>query len=241
MSLEDRIQNLSAILFDKDGTLIDYDRTWAPVNISAVELAASSDETLALRMCERGGIDPRTGKPDPDSLFASGNTVELADFFCAEGSPIPKQKLIRQLDLLFQAGARSSVSIGDPNSLFRELKTAEVVIGIASNDSEVAVQLTVDALDVGGYLDFACGYDSGHGAKPGSGMVRAFSAATGVELSRIAVVGDSRHDMVMARSTGALAIGVLSGTGTRKSLSGYSDIILESAADLMALIAPATK
>ena len=45
MSIEDEIRNLGAILFDKDGTLIDFDRTWAPVNIAAVELAASGAVT----------------------------------------------------------------------------------------------------------------------------------------------------------------------------------------------------
>ena len=238
MSVKDRIGNLSAILFDKDGTLVDFDRTWAPVNIAAVELAASGHETLALRMCQRGGIDPRTGKPEPDSLFASGNTVEIADFFRAEGSAIPKQELIDQLERLFQAGARSSVSTTDLGLLFRELKAADMVIGIASNDSEGAVSLTVEALEIGDYLDFVCGYDSGHGAKPGSGMVQAFSVATGVEPTRIAVVGDSQHDMVMARSAGAIAIAVLSGTGTRQSLGDYCDIMLENVADLPALIAP---
>jgi phosphoglycolate phosphatase len=52
------------------------------------------------------------------------------------------------------------------------------------------------------------------------------------------MVGDNRHDLEMAR-TGAcgLAIGVLSGTGTRQSLEKIADVVLDSVADLPAFLA----
>jgi phosphoglycolate phosphatase len=51
------------------------------------------------------------------------------------------------------------------------------------------------------------------------------------------MVGDNRHDLEMARAAGAgLAVGVLSGTGSRKTLGGLADVILESVADLPAYI-----
>ena len=47
------------------------------------------------------------------------------------------------------------------------------------------------------------------------------------------MVGDNRHDLEMARAGGAgLAVGVLSGTGTRETLAPMADVILDSIADL---------
>ena len=31
---------IRAVLFDKDGTLLDYHRTWGPINLAAAEIAA---------------------------------------------------------------------------------------------------------------------------------------------------------------------------------------------------------
>ena len=50
------------------------------------------------------------------------------------------------------------------------------------------------------------------------------------------MVGDNRHDLEMARAGGAgLAVGVLSGTGTRETLAPMADVILDSIADLPGL------
>ena len=55
----------------------------------------------------------------------------------------------------------------------------------------------------------------------------------GIDLGEIAVIGDNSHDLEMARSGGAgLAIGVLSGNGTREALEPLADVILASVADL---------
>ena len=232
MSRPELLQHIKAVLFDKDGTLIDYDQTWAKINLRVVRMAAAGDEARAVLMCEKGGIDPATGSSLPDSLFGSGNTVEIAEMLYTNGCPVPRDKLVFDIDTVFQSGADSSVPLADLGKVFRALTAAGFVLGIASNDSETGVLKTMEALNVVDQISFACGYDSGHGAKPSAGMVRAFSASIGTDTSQVAVVGDSRHDMEMARAAGSIAIGVLSGTGTRRSLDGYCDAMLNNVGEL---------
>ena len=63
---------------------------------------------------------------------------------------------------------------------------------------------------------------------------------TGLRPAEVAVVGDNRHDLEMARAGGAgLAIAVLSGTGTRQTLEPLADVVLRSVADLPAWLAGA--
>jgi len=82
-------------------------------------------------------------------------------------------------------------------------------------------------------MDFVCGYDSGFGHKPGPGMVDAFCRTAGLPAKSIAVVGDSPHDLDMARAAGAgLAIGVLTGVSPRETLVLHADLVLDSIADL---------
>lgn len=229
--------DLQAVLFDKDGTLIDYDRTWGPVNVELARLAAAGDAQLALKLLRAGGTDPDTGKTAADSLFASSNTIEIARHLVSLGSPFDAADLTRRLDALFRQAAGRAVPLTDLPALFDALRARNLAIGIASSDSEAAIRDTAQGLNVLDRVDFICGYDSGHGVKPESGMVHAFCAATGSLPSRIAVVGDNRHDMVMARAAGAIAVGVLSGTGTQETLENYCDICLAGVADLPNLFA----
>ncbi len=82
-------------------------------------------------------------------------------------------------------------------------------------------------------MDFVCGYDSGFGHKPGPGMVQEFCRATELKAEQVAVVGDSPHDLDMARAAGAgLAVGVLTGVSPRELLLQHADLVLDSIADL---------
>ena len=92
-------------------------------------------------------------------------------------------------------------------------------------------------LGVAQLFDAAFGYDAVASPKPAPDMILAFSDLTGLKPGAIAMVGDNRHDLEMARAGGCgLAIGVLSGTGTRESLSQIADVILDSVADLPAFL-----
>ena len=86
-------------------------------------------------------------------------------------------------------------------------------------------------------FDAAYGYDGVANPKPAPDAVYAFCDLTGLKPSQIAMVGDNRHDLQMARAGGVgLAVGVLSGTGTRESLAQLADVVLDSVADLPAFL-----
>ncbi len=110
-------------------------------------------------------------------------------------------------------------------------------LGVASSDNELSIRRTAERLGFAAFLDFVAGYDSGHGVKPGPGMLLGFCAATGLDPAQVAMVGDNKHDMHMGINAGAgLKVAVLSGTGTRETLSECADIILDDIAALEALL-----
>lgn len=224
---------IRAILFDKDGTLLDYEKTWGTINRAAAALAAHGDHALAMRLLDIGGIDPASGLTRADSLLAAGNTSEIAQAWVAAGSPYGVADLTAALDDLFTQSATRAVPVTDLDALFQRLTARGLILGIASSDSEAAIRATLRTLGVSGHVRCAIGYDSGHGSKPGPGMLLGFAAAIGIAPAEIAVVGDNLHDMEMARSGGAgLRIGVLTGTGRQETLAAAADLCLPSIADL---------
>lgn len=232
---------IAGILFDKDGTLFDFQRTWGKVVEQVLDQLAPDRETWN-RMAEAGGYDAARGCFLPGSAVVASATSEIGDLWASFLPDLGARTIERVLD------DAAMEALADPDSLYpavpdlpallADLRAAGYVLGVATHDSERAARLQ---LGVAGALDafaFIAGYDSGHGLKPGPGMLLAFSAATGVAPGAVVMVGDSLHDLAVARSAkAALAVGVLTGPATRDDLASHADHVLDSIGDLPALLA----
>lgn len=225
--------SITAILFDKDGTLLDYQSSWGQINRRAAMIAANGEAAFAARLLRHGGMDPDSGITFADGLLAAATAREIATAWVAEGAPFTVDTLTALLDEEFCNSVGSVVPVTDLAAFFARLKRRGLTLGIASSDGKASIERTVERFELAPFVDFIAGYDSGYGVKPGGGMVTAFCAHTGVTPSAVAVVGDNGHDMEMAHAGGAaLRIGVLTGTGTRESLTPLSDTVLGSIEEL---------
>lgn len=221
------------ILFDKDGTLLDYDASWEPVNRQLALLAAKGDVELANTLLLACGMDPETGVVLADSLLAAGNSRQIAQGLVDAGAAYDVHDLTAELDRIFADAADFSVPVTDLADLFTQLKQKGLKLGIASSDNERSIRAIVQRFGLTDHVDFIAGYDSGHGCKPEPGMVHGFCQATGLSAAQVAVVGDNNHDLHMGRNAGAgLAIAVLTGTGSRETLMANSDFCLNNITEL---------
>lgn len=219
--------SVGGVLFDKDGTLLRYDESWGPVNREAARIAAAGDSELEVRLLSAAGMDPISGHTRADSLLAAGNAAEIAAGFVAAGSTLEHAELTRLLDELFVRAVEWAVPVTDLETLFGRLKAAGLRLGVASSDNERAIRQMAVRFGFDRHLDFVAGYDSGHGVKPGPGMVLAFCKAVGLHPSQVAMVGDNNHDMHMGQAAGAgIKVAVLTGTGSRETLAA-ADICLD--------------
>jgi len=235
--MDSRLGAIRGILFDKDGTLLDYDESWLPVNRELAKIAAEGDPALADRLLLACGMDPVTGHIVPDSLLAAANTRQISQGLIAAGSPMPLDALTARLDDLFSHAADFSVAVTDLAAFFGRMRARGYRLGVASSDNERSIRQTAIRFGFLDCLDYIAGYDSGHGSKPEAGMVLGFCKATGLAAAEVAVVGDNNHDLHMGENAGAgLKIGVLTGTGSRESLGRAADYCLDDITGLEALL-----
>ena len=229
---------IRGILFDKDGTLLDYAATWMTANRVAALAAAGGDRALSERLLIAGGYDPKQDRVGANTALAAGNAAEIAAVWLPQLPGWSVGDLAGLLDRIFEAESQAQAApVTELAPLFARLKARGLKLGVATNDSQRGVEATLGQFGVLELLDFAAGYDSGHGFKPDPGMVHGFCARTGLVPAEVAVVGDNLHDLEMGRRGGAgLLVGVLTGTGERAELAAHADHVLDGIQDLEALL-----
>jgi phosphoglycolate phosphatase len=229
---------IRGVLFDKDGTLFDFHRTWLPVYEALASQVAGGPGEKADRLLELGGRDPLTGRIHPESILGAGTPAQLAELWAGATGASDADALLGSIESYARrAAGESAVPVTDLPALFTRLRDRGLALGVATMDSEAAAHDHLRAFGIDTLLDFVCGYDSGHGLKPEPGMVRAFSAAAGVPVEAIAVVGDTLHDLAMARAAAAgLVVGVTTGASLREALAPHADHVLASIAELEAVL-----
>jgi phosphoglycolate phosphatase len=227
---------IRGILLDKDGTIVDYWRTWLPVNRAAALHAARGDAKLAAELLRLGGQDPETDRITPGAPLAAGDLMDIARAFAAHPDVVAAAELLPGIERVFVRGAAvHSALIDGAHAAVTELHRRGFQLGIATNDTAAGIDASLAQHNLLHLFGFAAGCDSGFGAKPGPGMALAFCEATSLARQEVAVVGDAVHDLAMGRAAGVgLNVGVLSGTSGRADLAELADVIVASIVDLPA-------
>jgi phosphoglycolate phosphatase len=229
---------IKGILFDKDGTLVDFEKTWSAIADRMALQAAGANRDRADQLLVKAGFDFDRGCFRADSVFAAGTNADVVALWHPDLAGEERQARLDAFNRITAIeGAAFAVPLPGALEALAVLHGAGLRLGVATNDSTSGAEQTLLALGVAQLFAATYGYDAVANPKPAPDALRAFADFTGLKPSQIAMVGDNRHDLEMAKAGGAgLAIGVLSGTGTRESLSPLADVILGSIAELPGLL-----
>jgi phosphoglycolate phosphatase len=228
---------LDAILFDKDGTLIDFQKSWGPAARIAFARLARGDGAALARLAAAVAFNLESARFAPTSPFVGGSSDSYGPLCAQALGRADVEAVKREMDVALGEAVRTTLTpIGDPAGVCDALRARGLRLGVATNDSERPARDQVAILGLSDRFGFVAGYDSGFGEKPGPGMVLAFARSVAAAPARVALVGDSAHDMHAARAAGALAIAVLSGPAGREDLAPFADHVIEDIGALPGLV-----
>lgn len=230
----EKLKAIRAILFDKDGTLIDFDRTWFTISWTLAQKTAQGDEGRARTLMDEGGYDWIAQRFRANSVIAAGTVEDIVHLWHPDADADEIRARIGEFDSFCVAqGARSAVAIEGLRETLEALQAMGYRLGIATNDSEAGARATAKALGINRFFDVLIGYDTAARPKPHADPLLYFAQKLDLAPHQIAMVGDNLHDLETARAAKAgLAIGVLSGNSPHEALAPHADVVLASIASL---------
>ena len=221
---------IKGVVFDKDGTLFDFQATWGAWSRGMIEAESGGDPILMSRLAEALGYDLGTGRFRPDSVVIASTVETVAERILDVLPGLGKRELIARMDV--RAAEAPQVEVPLLREALGRLEGMGLALGIATNDTEAPARAHLRAAGVEERFGFVAGYDSGWGGKPGAGQLLAFAEATGLAPGDCAMVGDSLHDLAAARMAGMAGVAVLTGVAGRETLEPVADVVLGSIAEL---------
>jgi phosphoglycolate phosphatase len=231
---------IDLVVFDKDGTLIDFDVMWGGWAESLADrLEASLGHPIRVDLHQAIGYDTNERRTRPGSPLAATPMAELRVLTTA---------LVARSTGFTPAAAAAAVAnawrppdpillahpLADLDALFGLLRAGGRRVAVVTSDDRAPTESTLAALGIGGLVDALVCADDGLPSKPAPDALLAACRILGVAPGRTAMIGDSIADMTMATAAGiGQRIAVLSGIGRRSELEPLSDLLIGSIAELL--------
>ncbi|MGZ0042492.1 HAD family hydrolase [Paenibacillus ottowii] len=212
------------ILFDKDGTLLDFIQLWGPWARSILDMM---EQHLAVAgagfTMEKGDVlgtvhdqEGRVIGYDPSGPLAMGTVDEstgvLAWQLYTAGIPWNEAvQLVREFNKTAMADVRrqrAAKVFPGLRTLLEQSRRAGMKLAVVTSDSTEAAQEHLEWMGLTPYFDVIIGHDRVTYGKPDPEMAEKACELLGLSPLDVVVIGDSNGDMQMGKRAGVrLAIG----------------------------------
>jgi phosphoglycolate phosphatase len=232
-------REIELIVFDKDGTLVDFNLLWAGKLVNAVEAvlaAAPGLPGLRARLFATLGIQGDGKSVIPESPLAVSTLAKLGMVTTVvlyqngvawhEAERLSRDIFMPAIEVLPRPQDISP--IGDVSSLMQRLSDHGFRLAVFTSDDRNATMATLPILGIAGLVGaMVCGDDAIPGKPSGAGLLH-LASHFAVSPESILMVGDSMTDMTSATDASiGWRVGVLSGTGHREGLARIAHHVVD--------------
>jgi len=144
-----RSAEFAGVLFDKDGTLIDFHSTWGPAVYAVIQALAAGDPALMRAQAEALHFSIETRRFLDSSPVVAGSTADYGRRWADALGRSDLEVLKSEIDALSATESlRALTPIGEPASVFSALSRMGLRLGVATNDSEQSARRQIEALGI---------------------------------------------------------------------------------------------
>ena len=224
---------IKAVVFDKDGTLLDYEKCWLPIARVATDMVLKRYNAPELReeIYSRLGI-LSDGSVDIEAPLATGSYVGVgrayADTLDAHGIKYDVPELTAIITDGYHTVPEDSQIVPICDNLAEilvGLRARGIKIGFITSDDAIGAKRTLDSLGIYDLFDVGLANDRVSPQKPHPHYMSVFMEKTGLSKEEILMVGDTFADIEFGKNSGTLTLGVARTEKNRDKLMGAADYV----------------
>ena len=226
--------NTKAVIFDKDGTLLDFDSFWVEISYNAIREILEKIEIKnidANEILEFMGV--KNKETDITGVLCHGTYAQLAQEICVFLGKYGYEFSSDSLTELVVEAYRSNMHRGvvkptceDIVETLINLKNQGIRLIVVTTDDAVITKRCLEALKIEDLFDCIYTDDGKTPVKPDPYCIEEICRKYGLEKSQIVMVGDTLRDVEFARNGHIKVIGVAKNENNRKILEREADVVV---------------
>jgi len=226
------------VVFDKDGTLIDFHAVWGPRLVRGGKALAAKTglgDDFVNHLYRASGYDADAGRTLGQGPLA---TAPLHQFSVIVASVLFQHGLTWDQALALSKDHMGSAMTATPTAQeiiprgaigesLKRLVDAQIPAVIATTDNRLATEIMMHELRLEPlFAEVRCGDDNGP-VKPDIAVLNGIAYSQQLDVSELVMVGDTVSDLTMARRAGAaLCVGITGGAGSSEELQPHADVLI---------------
>ncbi len=222
--------NYKAIIFDKDGTLLDFDAFWLAVSDGALDDIIRKTKSTASKEELLSAMDVHDGICDIRGILASGTYADMGraifSVLAKHGADMSESEIteltIKAYHDNYGKGTVAPTCENQKSHLMR-LKEMGLKLAVITTDDAFVTKKCLDALGIAECFDEILADDGKSPTKPDPYYMNLVCKKWGTLPSEVLMVGDTITDMRFAKNSGACALGVGKSPENRAVLAEYTD------------------
>ena len=229
---------IDGVIFDKDGTLMEFQSFWLPVTyrvISRLYNEYGLDALIKKECINALGID-ENDCIDPEGQLAIGTyatiSTSLQNVLLGHGKNVQSYQFQKEMTQWLEEESEKQTChfTTDLKQLCDYLHEKNIHVAVATTDN---LEVTKKCLNQGNMnVEVISASDSSIPKKPDLRLIQYLAENWNTTCEKIVMIGDTPNDLRFAKKAGAKTIGVLSGVSKEQLLLPYADCILNNIGEL---------
>lgn len=225
------------ILFDKDGTIIYFDRSWMKIGLQLVDdFMEKYDQDIDDKSAAYAHLGVVDGEIQPGTIMASGALDEMVQAFCdIAGQDVTKWAQARSQTLVDNRVPENVLVEGIEDTL-KTLQNQGYKMGIVTSDSKKGVEQFLEITQFNHFFDVIISTEANAVEKPNPEVLNPLFNQYDVAPEDVAIVGDTANDMQTGINAQlGLKVAVLTGVGLAEEFT-QADYTVETANDIVKIL-----
>lgn len=225
------------ILFDKDGTIIYFDRSWMKIGLQLVDdFMEKYDQDIDDKSVAYAHLGVVDGEIQPGTIMASGALDEMVQAFCdIAGQDVTKWAQARSQTLVDNRVPENVLVEGIEDTL-KTLQNQGYKVGIVTSDSKKGVEQFLEITQFNHFFDVIISTEANAVEKPNPEVLNPLFNQYDVAPEDVAIVGDTANDMQTGVNAQlGLKVAVLTGVGLAEEFT-QADYTVETANDIVKIL-----